>query len=296
MDAQEIFARIRRLRTEPQPETRRGVPEMLPVGGLIGREFYMKLPGRTLRAVAHRPKADGGSVPAYINFHGGGFNRGSAEMDEPMCARICKLADCIVFNVEYRLAPEYPFPCGLDDCCDAVAEVFERAADYGVDVRAVAVGGQSAGGTLAAGVIQRMLDTGKYASCGYVLTYPALDFGSPITMAEDAAIHKAEEGLYRAAYGLGGADLTQPYVTPINAQIDRLRGAPAVLILSAGLDTLRHGAYRFAAMLREAGVNVDHYNFENCVHGFTHRAYRTEPEEAVQKIAAFLRGRFAAVR
>lgn len=277
------------MRVYPLYEDRSDVPQTLPAGGPIGEERYFEIGERKIRVFVHTPKDEQVSYPVYINFHGGGMVHGFPEMDESICAQLCKELHCVVINVEYRLAPEHPFPCSINDGYDAVLYVARHAGDFKADITRIAIGGESAGGNISAAISILANRKKEFAICGMILTYAAMSFvdeeNAPIV---PGAVKKSGSGFYRECYSYGGADLKNPLASPVLATTEDLKGTPATLVITAEFDTLRTDAEKYAVRLIELGTTVIVKRFSHCVHGFTHRAYKDEPQQAIQMMINFL--------
>ena len=210
-----------------------------------------------------------GSAPLLVFFHGGGFVVGDIESHDGLCRMICRDAGIHVLSVDYRLAPEHKAPAAVDDCVAAYRWALDHAAELGAT--RVAVGGDSAGGNLAALVALRSRDDGLPQPALQVLLYPALDLSaktrSRALFADGFFISKAEIDWFNELY-LDGSDLTadDARVSPLRA--GDLAGLAPALIITAGFDPLRDEGNDYAAALRAAGVTVQHRQFDTLPHGF----------------------------
>ena len=231
----------------------------------------------------YRPVPDR-TLPALVYFHGGGWVLGDIESVDQLSRDLAVLAGCVVVNVGYRLAPEHRFPAAADDCWAVTADVIGDPARYGVDPRAVAVAGDSAGGNLAAVVAARARDEGV-ALAHQLLVYPvmdvAMDTPSYAAFAQGFGLDSEVMGWFIDLYA-GDADRTDP------------RLAPATII-TAECDVLRDEGEAYATRLAAAGVDVALRRFDGMVHAFfvmpeIFDAARTAREWAVGR----LRSAFAA--
>jgi acetyl esterase len=225
-------------------------------------------PARVLIVRPQGPAA--GPRPLFVNIHGGGFVRGYQRRDTIFCAHLATQLGCVVVDLDYRLAPEHPFPAALHEAYDVVAWAFREADPLGVDPRRIAVGGHSAGGNLTAAICLMANETGALRIRGQVMDYPFLD---GVTPAEDKlephSIFPAERlRAFSVLYAGLPENLLDPLLSPVMAAPDALKGLPSAFVMTAGLDPLRHEARRYAAMLIDAGVDVTVRNFEDCDHGF----------------------------
>ena len=186
---------------------------------------------------------------------------------------LCEQARCVVVAIDYRLAPEHPFPAGLDDARAALAWTFENAAELGGDPRRVAIGGDSAGGNLSAVLAQetRGSDPGLVAQ---LLIYPATNMAHdeasmPASVAENAEGYflTLEDMLwFQSQYVPAGADATDPRLSP--ALADELSGIAPAVVATGGYDPLRDDGRAYAEALAAAGTEVRDLRFEPMIHGF----------------------------
>jgi acetyl esterase len=207
---------------------------------------------------------------ALLFVHGGGWTTGSIAEANEHCGGLAAEADVVVLSVGYRLAPEHPFPAGLDDVYAALVWLSENAASLGVDPSRIAVGGASAGGNLAAAVALRARDEGGPAIAFQLLEVPALDLTgekSPSWAETRAYLPDFADGMTRTLepYLASGADPNDPYVSPLVAP--DLAGLPPALLLAADVDPLRDDARRYAERLIAVGVPADYRVFGGIVHG-----------------------------
>ena len=286
---QDILKQIMDRRNAWPPEESKDVPQTLPDGPALGKELILPLHGRNIRVLYHKPNTGKAMYPVYFNYHGGGMSCGKVEGCEPLCKQISEDLDCIVVNVEYRLAPEHPFPQGLNDAYDTIVYMLAHAQEYQLDAEKVAMGGPSAGGNLAVavGIMANRSKAFKY--CGVSILYAALKFfETENTVPSDVAIPKKTSALYIASYAAGGGDMHDPLASPLCASPEDIRDTPSMLIITAELDTLRTDSEIYAKMLVQQGVPVIFKQFMNCVHGFNFRAYKEEPQQATHMIETYL--------
>jgi acetyl esterase len=227
--------------------------------------------------------------PALVFFHGGGWIGGSVYTVENFCKLIAQLADAVVFNVDYSLAPEKPFPNGLNDNYYAVKHVYNHAEDYGVDPEKICVGGDSAGGNYTAAVCLKARDKETPKIALQVLIYPAVIL-SEVTVdgyewSEDffemSEEHKdiiknrcillgkpreEEEDLFLGAYISNKDDISNPYVSPAFAKSHQ--GLPKAILAGAEFDGLRIQTEFYAKQLIEAGVDTTCYRYKGMTHAF----------------------------
>ena len=235
---------------------------------------------------------NGGPVPALIFFHGGGWVTGDLDHGAWLCASLACQLGITVVSVGYRLAPEHPFPAAVEDSIAALEWVAANADALGLDPARLAVGGDSAGGALAAVAALHARDTGLTLRA-QILLYPVTDNGDEhASYARNGAGYGlTAEGMrwYRAHY-LGAADPRDWRASPLRA--DRLEGSPPAFLLSCGFDPLCDEAIAYGTRLRDAGVAVRHSHYEDQIHGFlTRAAVIGEAGRALDEIVAMLRDR-----
>jgi acetyl esterase len=237
-----------------------------------------------------------GPFPMLVFFHGGGFVRGSIETHDVSCRHIVRTSGWKVISVAYRLAPEHPFPVALEDCYAAIQWVAAHAKDLQGDPVQLAVGGESAGGNLAAAVSLMARDKGEPFLSKQVLIYPVIDYHrhgqrSSYPSYEDKGrgfgLTCEGMGLYWQYYLKKESDGTRPYASPIrSADLSKL---PMALIITAEFDPLCDEGERYACMLGQAGVLVVSKRFDGMIHGFLNwQEDIDEKANAYNLIAAFL--------
>jgi len=231
-------------------------------------------PAGPVRLRVTAPEGDG-PHPALIYFHGGGFAVGSLSSHDHLCRSLTNAAGVAVVSVDYRLAPEHPFPAAPDDAYAAAAWLAEpaNAAALGLDPSRLAVGGDSAGGNLAAVVALRARDRGGPKLAFQLLIYPVvdcdLDTPSYRENAEGFLLTRAAMTWYWDQYVPDPARRTDPDASPLRA--DDLSNLPPALIVTAGYDVLRDEAEVYARRLADAGVPVRLTNYPGMIHGFLRR-------------------------
>jgi acetyl esterase len=234
------------------------------------KDFTIPGPDGPLRTRHYRPAVDE-RAPLLVFFHGGGFVVGDIESHDGLCRMICRDAAIHVLSVDYRLAPEHTAPAAVDDCVAAYRWALGHAAELGVDASRIGVGGDSAGGNLAATVALRSRDEGIAQPVLQVLLYPVLDVAAQTLsrklFSDGFFLSKRDTQWMTDLYlGDGGIAAGDPRVSPLKAT--DLSGLAPALVLTAGFDPLRDEGNEYAAALRAAGVSVDHRQFDALTHGF----------------------------
>ncbi|WP_372909834.1 alpha/beta hydrolase [Salinigranum sp.] len=242
--------------------------------------------------------APGETLPALCFFHGGLWALGTLDSIDEVCRRLARRARRVVVSVDYRLAPEHPFPAGLDDCVTAVAWVGEHGAALGADPTRVAVGGTSAGGNLTASTCLYAREFGGLDVDveGQLLLYPMLDSGLEATSLDDRAdgplLTRRDIAWAYETYLRSPVDRHNPFVSPLRT--DSLAGLPPALVVTAGFDPLRDEGAAYAAALTEAGVPTRHDHEPAMPHGFLSLAADVDvADAALGRVADVLRGGFA---
>jgi acetyl esterase len=230
--------------------------------------------------------------PCLIFFHGGGWVGGSVYTVENPCRLIAELADAVVFNIDYSLAPEKKFPNGFNDCFNAVKHIYNHAEEYGIDRNKIAVGGDSAGGNLTAAVAVKDRDLDLHMVALQVLIYPCVTFINKgvegykwdineFDIAEDQSeminrmlgLGRPSEGeedepAMGDLYFANKADAKSPYASPLLAES---KGLPRALCVGAEFDGLRVQTEFYGKKLALAGVPVKTLRYKGCIHAFFDR-------------------------
>lgn len=253
-------------------------------------------PGGPIPVRIYRPTRDDGPAPVLMHFHGGGLVMGSNHSFEPMARELAAASGAAVVAVDYRLAPECPPPAQFDDCYAATEWVSRNAAELGLDAERLAIVGDSAGGSLAAAVAIAARDRGGPRLYAQVLLYPGLDrdmAAESIVSMPDAPMLAHEDILYMhelADFGAGSPH--HPYQVP--AYCADLRGLPPAIVATGACDPIRDWGERYAARLRDAGVQTTLTRYPGIYHGFLMRSDTTARGRlAMAETGALLRAKFA---
>ncbi len=255
----------------------------------VGAVSSTTVPGAAgdLGARVYRPQADG-PHPTVLYLHGGGFVVGDLDTHDQVCRRICRDAQAVVVAIDYRLAPEHPFPAPVDDSVVAARWVAEHLAELGGDQR-FGVAGDSAGGNLAAIVAQELRDR----VTAQLLIYPATDvFGDYPSREENAEgylLERATMEWFFGHYASGDAVEERDHRhSPLHGDLDGL--APAIVV-TAGFDPLRDEGTAYADALRGAGVDTEVLHFEDLIHGFVDMWFSPGADAAFAETARAFRAR-----
>ena len=234
----------------------------------------------------------GRPLPVLVFFHGGGWVTGSIKTHDVLCREIAARSGFAVASVDYRLAPEHPFPAAINDAEAATLWIAEHAGDFGLDASRIAVGGDSAGGNLAAVVALRVRGKTRHPLAYQLLIYPVTDcdLNSPsyLENAEGYMLTRSAMAWFWDQYVPDLEKRVDPDVSPLRAP--DLSGLPPALVITAGFDPLRDEAVVYASKLKEAGVAVDHLAYPGMIHGFLRRhALFQVADNAIDQIAASLK-------
>jgi acetyl esterase len=239
------------------------------------------------------PTSESGPRPVLVYFHGGGWVIGDIETHDCTVRAVAEASGATVVSVDYRLAPENPFPAALDDCIAAVRWVADNAAELDIDPARLAVGGDSAGGNLAAVVAHELRSGGGPEACFQLLVYPVTDG----TMAH-RSVEENAEGYFLTKDTMdwfweqyvGDGDRTGARVSPMHLPDEALAGLPPALVITAEYDPLRDEGEAYATRLAAAGVDVTSRRFDGMIHGFfSMRDLVPEGKVAVDEAGAALR-------
>jgi acetyl esterase/lipase len=256
--------------TLPIPEGRRALTKQSAVVGgsqPIGRVHDDLVAG--LPARFYEPAGSDGPGPLLVFFHGGGWIYGGLDSHDAVCRFLAERAGVRVLAVDYRLAPEAQFPAAYDDCVNAYAEILKRADEWEADPARIAVGGDSAGATLATTVAIEAVRQGW--PCAFqLLVYPLGDMTGAATSRQTYAdgfyLTEPFMELARDAYVPDPQTWTDPRVSPLYADLPA--GLAPALVVTAGFDPLQDEGEAYAEKLRAAGVEVRHVRYPSLIHGF----------------------------
>ena len=240
-----------------------------------------------------------GPLPVLVYFHGGGWVVGDLDTQDMICRGLCFGAGCIVVSVDYRLAPEHRFPAAVDDCYAATQWVATHAAGFGGDPQRIAVGGDSAGASLAAGVALRTRDEGGAPLCGQLMFYGSMDYqidapsGSMREFANGPLLSTDDIEYFWHHYLANPAvDQYHPWASPARAA--RHTELPPAFNGTAEIDPTRDAGERYGALLRAAGIDVEQHRYPGMPHGFVSwLGIVPGAQTAIDDASAWLRRQFS---
>lgn len=250
------------------PVTARAGMEAMTVPSLVDLHHIDEVDADGIRLRVYRPHGhrDKG---ALIYLHGGGWVIGSLDTHDDVCRKLAVSVDHVVISVDYRLAPEHPFPAPLDDCIAATRWIHEHAHELGIDPNRLAIGGDSAGGNLAAVVA----NSRPVPLCFQMLIYPVTD-----ARRTSDSYRENANGYRLTASGMkwfcdlylsgNRGSQNDPLVSPLNADLSTLSAAPPALVITAEFDPLRDEGEAYALRLLEAGVPCTLTRYYGQIHGF----------------------------
>ncbi|MEY8760190.1 alpha/beta hydrolase [Chryseobacterium tongliaoense] len=258
-------------------------------------EFNIPSENHQIAARLYRPEGKTGSKsPAVVYLHGGWFISGSYETHDAIVRKLANATGAAVLFVDYRLAPEYPFPAGLDDCAAATKWLIDHAESLGIDLHQIGVIGDSAGAALAVSVTQQLRNQLKFQVLIYPATDPSLSTKSWDTYANGPVLNK-EWGRQAWNWYITEKDRENPLAVPV--LIKDFKEVPPTLILLAEHDPLHDEGEQLALNMKNAGVSVQTKTYKNMVHGFMHMGgVLQETQSAVDEITLFTNNNFKAIQ
>lgn len=242
----------------------------------------------------YRDGTDAAPRACLVYYHGGGWVIGDLDTHDVVCRSIARRSGAVVIAVDYRLGPEHKFPAAVNDAIDATAWISANAAALGIDPSRLAVGGDSAGGNLAAAVAIDARETGTPAIALQALVYPSTDMlgntESHEAFGENYMLTRSMMTYFRGHYLRTDDDKSDWRASPMRAA--RHDGLPPALVITAGFDPLRDEGEAYARRLAEAGVPVTLRRFPGQIHGFlTMGRMIPEAGDAIDEIAAAMAAR-----
>jgi acetyl esterase/lipase len=269
----------------------------VPVGSVADLELDRSDRTAAVRARHYSPPECGGPHPLLVYYHGGGFTYGDLDTHDGVCRILCRHGGAHVLAVDYRLAPEHPFPAAVEDARAALGWAFANAGRLGADPARVGVGGDSAGGNLAAVVSQLSAGDGGPAPALQLLIYPATDMTirhrSRELFREGFLLTDGEMNWFENNYiGTARTHASDPRVSPLLAE--DLSGLAPAFVVTAAFDPLRDEGEAYAQALEQAGTPVTLRRFPGFIHGFINGAgVSRTARDALVEIAGVTRAMFS---
>ncbi|GAA0348634.1 alpha/beta hydrolase [Actinoallomurus spadix] len=285
-----LRGKVNRLRASRKARIITGLPDR----GARIEEHTIDLPGRRLTLRVHRPKDAGRPLPLILSFHGGGFIVGTAAQNDWLNSHLAARCPAVVVSVEYRLAPEHPLPEPVDDGYDTLVRLVDDPFGWGIDPAAVAVLGESAGGTLAALVALRARVDGPPLHA-QVLAYPSTDWTEDMADYPSVTANAGHPGLSVSEWRMSRRLSVPPTLDPRSVspvRFDDLTGLPPTLVVTGALDPGDDHGRRYAERLRADGTDARATRYPRAVHGFLSMpGLIPDARPARREILGFLRER-----
>lgn len=224
-------------------------------------------PGGPVKVHIYGPAGSDRVLPGLVYIHGGGWVGGAVHTTDVICGMLSSKADLRVVSIDYRLAPDAPFPGPLDDCAAGLQWVFDHAAELYIDPDRLGVAGDSAGGNLSAALAIKARDEGLPQLRFQGLIYPVVDaaMSTPSMAYSGPALKQAAMSVFYDAYA-GSHDRTLPLISPL--QVPSAAGLPTAAVITSGHDCLADEGELYADKLRAAGVQVEYVHYKDAPHGF----------------------------
>lgn len=262
------------------------------------RDFQVEGAAGPIAVRSYHPPRQGAVLPLTVFFHGSGFCALDLQTHDEICRRLAAGSQTVVASVDYRLAPEHPFPSGPDDCLAATRRLAHMAGDLGADARRLSLAGDSAGGCLAAVTALRLHQEGGPLAQALVLWYPVTDHPSSAWPSFDRYAHGyglTAQGMawFWSHYLQDPAQADHPHASPLRAP--SLQGMPPTWLMTAQYDVLCDEGQAFAQRLKQAGVEVEQHCAAGMNHGFLKHAAHLQPaDEGMVRACSWLRQRYGA--
>lgn len=238
---------------------------------ITGERIALQREGKEpVEVIIYRPeKQAAGTLPAFINMHGGSFTGGDAVLMDSFCHMLAQRLPAVVFNINYKKAPEYAFPYAIEEIYDMAVYAAQNAAPFGIDPQRIAVGGHSAGASLAAGTALKAKEEGGVSFVCQVLVYPCTDLDTLPTKNDLDCPPEADEEFrnYVRLYCRNGEN-GHRWASPLLATSEEIEGVCPAIFVTCGLDDLRQQGEAYAKKLIDCGVPVAVRRFAEALHGF----------------------------
>lgn len=219
--------------------------------------------------ISHDRKFEGQKLPLYLNMHGGGFVQGRADYDQKFVEITAATVPCLVINVDYKLAPEYPFPTALEECYGTILWAIVNAEELNLDANRIAVGGHSSGAGLSVSISLLNRVRKDFEIAGLLLDYPPVDMQYPAlltTLPEHVSGGGVDGAFFNTCYLEKDVDRFNLFASPV--MVEDGTGLPPALMITAKEDGLTGPARAYADKLEAAQVPLEYHCFDGCRHGF----------------------------
>lgn len=259
------------------------------------RDVVVSINNRNIKCRVFEPKNNSKKLKAIIFIHGGGWATGSISTYTKICTELSKETHRMIIAIDYRLAPEYPYPAGLDDCYDVTKFIMNNLEKIGLSQNDICLMGDSAGGNLVAAIVNKFKKTKDFEIKQQILLYPSLQMNYSSTTRYKSVIEKGKDYLltrkqlqdYVDLYLLDKSKINDIYVSPLNKKI--YFRYPETLVITAENDPLRDEGRAYAKKLKLFFNKVTYYNFKGAMHGFlSYSIGKKYKEMALKKILKFL--------
>ena len=241
-----------------------------PLKGVRYNDREIEVDGGSIRLREYVSNSCIDNGPAVVYIHGGGFTAFDIETHHSLAEFLCKNLDAKIYSVDYRLAPEHPFPIPLNDVDTAFQWVFDNSSALKIDQSRIAVMGESAGGNLSATVCLKRLQEGRPLPKAQLLMVPGIDLTNSSPSVEELAtgyfLTKEHIDWFHSNYVPDMENRKNPLVSPIYAE--SLKGLPPAVVVTAGFDVLRDEGDAYAEKLKKDGVETHHLQYHSFLHGF----------------------------
>lgn len=232
-------------------------------------------------------------APIFFDLHGGGFILGRADMDETMNTEFYRQVGCKIISIDYAKAPENPYPAAVNQVYAVVKHVYENAEKFLIDTSKMAIGGHSAGANLSTVTCLKAKKEGEFQFVCQILDYPPLDLAtSALNKPQPEGCIPPKMALMFDACYVDPVQARDPFVSPVYATHEDLKGMPPALFILPGRDSLHDEGLEYCNKLKAAGVVAECYEYPHAVHGFTYKS-SVDTTDALEKMTAFLRKHFA---
>lgn len=237
---------------------------------IIGKEIFIPTRDGKTRALIYEAKNNKQLSPIFFDIHGGGFVAGLPEDDNKFCNDLSTDLDITVVSIDYRLAPEFKWPKGIEDVYDVISYIWSHSDEFKIDPNNMAIGGHSAGANIATVVCMMAKEKNEISLKCQILDYPPLDLVTPATekFYTEGAIPPEIAKMFDECYRFED-DAKNQYCSPVFASNEQLKNLPPAIVITCEIDSLRDEAEDYAQKLIKSGVETTAKRFYGVRHGFT---------------------------